>query len=90
MVGGETREKDDIILKANNFLMGFSTPTAIVLLRVLLRMEKKMGLSPSTETLNQTFFSPKTMRHSQIGEHKRLSVRMSIFNRFAEIGRAHV
>lgn len=54
MVGGETREKDDIILKANKFLMGFSTPTAIVLLRGLLRMEKKMGLSPSTETLNQT------------------------------------
>lgn len=63
MVGGETREKDDIILKANKFLMGFSTPTAIVLLRGLSRMEKKMGLSPSTETLNQTFFSPKTMRH---------------------------
>jgi hypothetical protein len=39
-------------------LMGFSTPTAIVILRGLLRMEKKMGLSPSTETLNQKPSSP--------------------------------
>lgn len=66
MVGGETREKDDIILKANKFLMGFSTPTAIVLLRGLSRMEKKMGLSPSTETLNQTFFSPKKIGRAHV------------------------
>lgn len=63
MVGGERREKkDDIIVqKANILFDGFfdyyyHDYTTIIMGFVLSSMEKKMGSSPSTDSLNQTFF----------------------------------